>query len=328
MKIINNKIKLVKKKISLLIPIYNEVQNIEDIYSKSRSLFENKLIQYDYEILLLDNNSNDGSVDVCKKIISDNSKVSYYKLSRNFGFQANILMGYYNCTGDCAIAIDADGQDDPEIINKFVELWEEGNDVVYGIRGRREEGLIIYLCRKIFYRILNTFSQIEIPVDAGDFRLIDRNIINLLKQFKEKKVFLRGIIAYLGFKQIGIKYNRKKRKKGFSKFSVLSYFDFAEEGLISFTKAPLKIITYTGFVLFILSIIGIIIYLILFIKGAIVAPGFTSMILIMLLFFGLLIFFLGITAMYVGLILDEVKSRPSFILDETKSRPSFILDDK
>ena len=317
-----------KKKISLLIPIYNEVQNIEDIYLKSRLLFENKLKQYDYEILLLDNNSNDGSADVCKKIILDNSKVSYYKLSRNFGYQANILMGYYNCTGDCAIAIDADGQDDPEIINKFVELWEEGNDVVYGIRGKREEGLIIYFFRKVFYKILNTFSQIKIPVDAGDFRLIDRNIINLLKQFKEKRVFLRGVIAYLGFKQIGIKYDRKKRKKGLSKFSVLGYFDFAEEGLLSFTKTPLKIITYTGFALFILSIIGIIIYLIMFIRGAIVTPGFVSIILIILFFFGLLIFFLGITAMYVGQILDEVKSRPSFILDEAKSKPSFITDDK
>lgn len=309
-----------KKKISILFPIYNEVENINEIYLKTKSVFDNKLIQYDYEFLFLDNDSNDGSSDVCKKIISENPNVFYYKLSRNFGYQANILMGYYNCTGDCAITIDADGQDDPEIIEKFIDLWAKGNDVVYGIRSSREEGFIISLFRRLFYRILNKFSHIKIPIDAGDFRLINRNIIDLLKQFKEKKLFLRGVITYLGFRQIGVSYDRKKRKIGQSKFSIWDYFDFAEEGLLSFTKTPLKIITYTGFVIFVISILAIFIYLTMYFNGSIVTPGFMSIILIILFFFGLLTFFLGITALYVGQILDEVKNRPSFIMDDKEKK--------
>ena len=307
-----------KKKISLLIPIYNEVENIKNIYESIKLLFLNRLKNYDYEILFLDNASNDGSRDECLKIRKADENTLYLRQSRNFGYQSNILTGYHHCSGDSAICIDADGQDDPELLISLIEKWENGYDVVYGIRQDREENFLLKNTRKVFYRILNYFSDFDIPVDSGDFRLVNRKIIDLIKLTKENSLYLRGLISYFGYKQIGIKYKRKKRNLGKSKFNFTANFKLAEVGILSFSKFPLKFITIFGFVTFVLSLVGIIFYLSLFLMEDTVASGFTTLILVFLFFFGTTIFFLGITALYIGQILDEVKKRPRFIIDEKK----------
>jgi dolichol-phosphate mannosyltransferase len=225
-------------------------------------------------------------------------------------------MGYHNCSGDCAIVIDADGQDDPNLIELLIDKWEKGYDVVYGIRKDRDENFILKNIRKLFYRFLNWLSDINIPPDAGDFRLVNRKIIEKIKLIKERSIYLRGLMSYLGFKQIGIEYNRKKRNSGKSKFSLFKNYELAERGILSFTRIPLQLITLTGFLIFLFSIFGVFFYLWLYIFNGVVVPGFTSIILMLLFFFGLMIFFLGIIALYIGLILDEVKKRPRFIVDE------------
>ena len=306
-----------KKKISIIIPFFNEKENIPLILSKVKDLIKIES-NYDFELLLMDNNSNDGSAIVAKEEIKKFNGSKYIKLSRNFGYQANIKAGYDHCSGDAAVQLDADGEDDPKIISEFLRLWEQGYDVVYGIREKRQENFILSYIRNLFYFFLKKFSEIDIPSKAGDFRIIDRKVINYLKKFDEKNLYLRGLISFIGFKQKGIKYTRNKRVSGQSKISLFKYFNISLTAITSFTKTPLIIIFIIGLLTFILSLIMLIIYLILYVKGSIIEPGFTTIILIQLLFFGLLMFLIGILSIYLGFILDEVKKRPTYIIDDEK----------
>ncbi len=306
-----------KKKISIIIPFFNEKENIPLILSKVKDLIQIES-NYDFELLLMDNNSNDGSAIVAKEELKKFNGSKYIKLSRNFGYQANIKAGYDHCSGDAAVQLDADGEDDPKIISEFLRLWEQGFDVVYGIREKRQENFILSYIRNLFYFFLKKFSEIDIPSKAGDFRIIDRKVINYLKKFDEKNLYLRGLISFIGFKQKGIKYTRNKRVSGQSKISLFKYFNISLTAITSFTKTPLIIIFIIGLLTFILSLIMLIIYLILYVKGSIIEPGFTTIILIQLLFFGLLMFLIGILSIYLGFILDEVKKRPTYIIDDEK----------
>ncbi len=304
-----------KKKISIIIPFFNEKDNLPILLNEVKKLInsENK---YDFELLLMDNNSNDGSNEVAKNEIKNFKDSKYIKLSRNFGYQANIKAGYDNCTGDAAIQLDADGEDDPNIISKFLREWEDGFDVVYGVREKREEGILLTYFRNLFYSFLKKFSEINIPSKAGDFRLIDRKVINYLKKFDEKNLYIRGLVSFIGFKQKGINYNRKKRYSGSSKISLVKYFDISLSAITSFTKTPLIIIFTIGLITFLFSLLLLLIYFVLFLTGNISEPGFTTIILIQLFFFGLLMLIIGIVSIYVGYILDEVKKRPTYIIDD------------
>ena len=304
-----------KKKISIIIPFFNEKDNLPILLNEVKKLInsENK---YDFEILLMDNNSNDGSNEIAKNEIKNFKDSKYIKLSRNFGYQANIKAGYDNCTGDAAIQLDADGEDDPNIISKFLREWEDGFDVVYGVREKREEGILLTYFRNLFYSFLKKFSEINIPSKAGDFRLIDRKVINYLKKFDEKNLYIRGLVSFIGFKQKGINYERKKRYSGSSKISLVKYFDISLSAITSFTKTPLIIIFTIGLITFLLSLLLLLIYFVLFLTGNIIEPGFTTIILIQLFFFGLLMLIIGIVSIYVGYILDEVKKRPTYIIDD------------
>ncbi len=304
-----------KKKISIIIPFFNEKDNLPILLNEVKKLInsENK---YDFELLLMDNNSNDGSNEVAKNEIKNFKDSKYIKLSRNFGYQANIKAGYDNCTGDAAIQLDADGEDDPNIISKFLREWEDGFDVVYGVREKREEGILLTYFRNLFYSFLKKFSEINIPSKAGDFRLIDRKVINYLKKFDEKNLYIRGLVSFIGFKQKGINYKRKKRYSGSSKISLVKYFDISLSAITSFTKTPLIIIFTIGLITFLFSLLLLLIYFVLFLTGNISEPGFTTIILIQLFFFGLLMLIIGIVSIYVGYILDEVKKRPTYIIDD------------
>lgn len=302
-----------KKLISILIPFYNEKESLRDIVSEIKKIEKKIYKNYLFEIILLDNHSNDSSNEIGLSISSKDPSIKYFRLSRNFGYQANILSGYNICKGDAAIQIDADGQDDPSLIIKFISKWEEGYKVVYGIRKNRRENIFIKFIRKIFYRMLYYISEINIPIDAGDFRLIDRKVINHLKKFKERNLYLRGIFSYIGFEQIGIEYDRKSRKKGKSKFNLYSYFGLAFIAIISFSKKPLLFIFFSGFLLFSISLTLLIYYFLNYLSGNITEPGFPTIVLILLTFFGLTFLYLGIMSLYIAQIHDEVKKRPLYI---------------
>jgi polyisoprenyl-phosphate glycosyltransferase len=304
-----------KKLISIIIPFFNEKQNLPLILVEVKKLIEIEK-NYDFELLLMDNNSDDGSDVIAKEQLKNFKNSRYIKLSRNFGYQANIKAGYDYCTGDAAVQLDADGEDDPKIISEFIKEWESGYDVVYGIREKREENFVLSFLRNFFYLFLKKFSEIDIPEKAGDFRIIDKKVIDYLKKFDEKNLYLRGLISFIGFKQKGIKYSRKKRFSGESKISLLKYFDISISAITSFTKVPLIIIFFIGFLIFIGSIIMLLVYFILYFTGSITEPGFTTIILIQLLFFGLIMFLIGILSIYIGFILDEVKRRPTYIVDD------------
>jgi len=268
----------------------------------------------------MDNNSDDGSSSIAKNELKNFENSKYFKLSRNFGYQANIKAGYDKCTGDAAVQLDADGEDDPAIISKFIRQWEKGFEVVYGIREKRHEFFFLTFLRNFFYSFLRKFSEVDIPIKAGDFRIIDRKVINFLKKLDEKNLYLRGLISFIGFKQKGLNYERKKRFTGNSKISLFGYFDISLSAITSFTKTPLVLIFILGTITFIISIFLLLVYFILFLTGNITEPGFTTIILIQLFFFGLLMFLIGIVSIYVGYILDEVKKRPTYIIDENESQ--------
>jgi len=307
-----------KKKISIIIPFFNEKNNLPLILAEVSKLIKIEK-NYDFELLLMDNNSNDGSSDIAKNESKNFENFKYIKLSRNFGYQANIKAGYDKCTGDAAVQLDADGEDDPSIISKFIREWEKGFDVVYGIRDKRQENIFLTFLRNFFYFFLKKFSEVDIPYKAGDFRIIDRRVINFLKKFDEKNLYLRGLISFIGFKQKGLNYERNKRFAGNSKISLLKYFDISLSAITSFTKTPLFLIFILGVITFISSLTLLLIYFILFLSGNITEPGFTTIILIQLFFFGLLFFLIGVISIYVGYILDEVKKRPTYIIDENES---------
>ncbi len=308
-----------KKKISIIIPFYNEKENIPLILNelKSKVLISDK---YNFEIILMDNHSTDGSDKVAKSEMSKFEDIKYFRLSRNFGYQSNIKAGFDLCTGDAAVQLDADGEDDPALILEFLKLWEEGNDVVYGIRKKRKEFAALTYIRNLFYNFLNRFSEINLPEGAGDFRIIDRKLIDYLKKFDERNLYLRGLISHTGFKQIGFEYDRKKRLKGKSKISIIKYLEIALSAITSFTKAPLFIIFFLGIIIFSISLILMLAYLILFLLGKIDQPGFTTIILIQLFFSGLIMFVVSIISIYVGYILDEVKKRPTYIIEDEEKK--------
>lgn len=308
-----------KKKISIIIPFFNEKKNLPLILTEVRKLIEIEK-NYEFELLLMDNNSDDGSSSIAKNELKNFENSKYFKLSRNFGYQANIKAGYDKCTGDAAVQLDADGEDDPAIISKFIRQWEKGFEVVYGIREKRHEFFFLTFLRNFFYSFLRKFSEVDIPNKAGDFRIIDRKVINFLKKLDEKNLYLRGLISFIGFKQKGLNYERKKRFTGNSKISLFGYFDISLSAITSFTKTPLVLIFILGIITFIISIFLLLVYFILFLAGNITEPGFTTIILIQLFFFGLLMFLIGIVSIYVGYILDEVKKRPTYIIDENESQ--------
>ncbi len=297
------------KKISVIIPFYNEQDNIRRIYGELNSVTQ-LCPGYQFEILFMDNHSADSSPEIVKQIQATDPRVHYFRQSRNFGYQVNILSGYVNCTGDAAVQLDADGEDDPKHIIKFIEKWEEGNDVVYGIRKKRAEPFYLTLQRLIFYRLLRYLSEFEMPLDAGDFRLVDRRVIDALKGFQEVNPYIRGLLAYAGFRQVGIPYERRPRYAGKSKFSWFQASVMAWGAITAFSKKPLMIISWLGMSLCGLSFVASLLYLGLYLTHRIPVEGLTTIILVQLFFSGINLLCLGILASYIGRIFDEVKRRP------------------
>jgi polyisoprenyl-phosphate glycosyltransferase len=304
------------KLITISIPVFNEEKNIGPLLTRLRAVAASKP-EYRFEFLFTDNASSDGTFEQLAEEARRDGRIRVLRFTRNFGFQPSILANYLNARGAAAIQIDADLQDPPELIPEFLATWESGYRVVYGIRKARPENLLVTGARKLYYRILYRLSEVQVPVDAGDFRLIDRAIIEHLRAVKDNSPYLRGIIAQLGYPQIGIPYDRTERKAGKSKFGLTSLLRLAVDGISSQSSKPLEFITLFGFVLSFLSIAAAIFYLIwFFLAERVSSPGFTTLVILILLSTGMNAAFVGLLGEYIGRIFRNTREIPGPIIHQ------------
>ena len=312
------------KSISVIIPSYNEEENIKELYERIIKVLDEININ-DYEIIFIENGSSDKSLDLLKNINSLNNKVKIISFSRNFGYQNAILAGLEYSKKDHACILDGDLQDPPEIIKDLVLKADDGFDVVYGVRKKREATFFKKIGYKLFYFVYQKLSEISVPKEVGEFCLLNRKVINHLIKLREKNLFIRGLRSWVGFNQTGIEYNRMERNKGNAKFSLYGSFILGLDGIISFTLIPLRIALILGLIFFIISVIYILFVFVtklLVIFGykiplwLIMPKGLTIMNLIMVTFLSLIILILGIIGEYIGKIYTEVKDRPRYIVKE------------
>ena len=301
-----------KKKISAVIACYLDAKAKPEMHQRLKKTFQK--IHVNYEIIFVNDGSPDNTETILKKITKKDSKVIAVNHSRNFSSQMAFTSGMDIATGDAVVFLDGDLQDPPEIIEKFYEKWIEGYDVVYGVRAKREAPLWMAIAYKLFYRIFHKMSYIRIPLDAGDFGLIDKKVITVLKLFPERDRFLRGLRAWVGFKQTGIPYIRPERKYGKTTNNFLKNFQWATKGIFSFSYVPLQIITILSLVVFVITLLIIMMQIILIL----ITPGTVwgiSPLLIAVLFIGA-IQLLGISILgeYIAKIFEEVKQRPKYIV--------------
>ncbi|MGK0467690.1 MAG: glycosyltransferase involved in cell wall biosynthesis [Clostridium sp.] len=300
---------------SIIVPIYNEELVINEAYKRLKKVMN--LTEETYEIIFVNDGSRDRSFDMVKDICNKDKNIRLIRFSRNFGHQLAITAGMNKANGKAVIVIDADLQDPPEIMLKMIEKWKEGYEVVYGKRLSREgETFFKKITSKAFYRTLRVMTDVDIPVDTGDFRLIDRKVCEALKRVPERNRYVRGIISWLGFKQTGVEFEREERIAGETKYPLNKMVKFALDAIISFSYKPLKLASITGFSISIFSFLYlmIVVFKKIFINDAI--NGWTSIVALSLFFNGLVLIILGIIGEYIGRIYDEVKGRPLYIIDE------------
>jgi polyisoprenyl-phosphate glycosyltransferase len=303
-------------KITIVIPCYNEAENISntfDILSK-----EIKYHTDEYEIIFVDNGGDDGQLDIMVSVYEQaQNHVKIISLSRNFGYQMSMSAGLEYASGDAVIFFDADLQDPPFMIKNFIDKWKEGYDVVYGIRENRKAPYLLKFLYRIFYRVFKITSDINVPLDASEFGLMSKEVVNKIKQLPERVRFIRGLRAWVGFNQIGIKYNREERKKGKTKFKFFDSMVMAMDGILSFSTRILTLTTLLGVLTTIVSILLLIYILIWKLTSGEAIPGYTATIVTISFFSGIIIFMLGISGAFIERIFLEVKSRPKFIVKET-----------
>ena len=304
-----------KSLLSIVVPVYNESQSIDAFYKRTTQTVR-ELDSFCYEFVFVDDGSHDNSYSKLVELADSDPNVRIIKLSRNFGHQIAITAGMDAAVGDAVVVIDADLQDPPEAIRKFVGKWQEGYDVVYGIREKREgESKLKLLTAKYFYRILNSLTDIDIPADVGDFRLMSRRVVLQLKKIQERDRYIRGLVSWLGFRQTGIYYSRDKRYAGNTKFSYRKMLRFALDGITSFSTLPLKLATWLGYLA---SLLGFLYACSVVVQKAlgITVQGWATMMIAMLFLGGVQLIFLGVLGEYIGRIFRETKQRPIYIVEE------------
>lgn len=313
-----------RKLLSIVVPVFNEEENIGPFYQRVTNVLVGLKSHYDFEIIFTDNHSTDKTFEKLEHLTNIDCRVRVLRFSRNFGYQRSILTGYLVSRGDAAIQLDCDLQDPPELIAEFIRLWESGYAVVYGIRRSRKESRWIHGLRKIFYRLIDLLSEDSLPHDAGDFRLIDRRIIEELRKIDDAQPYIRGTIAALGFKQVGVPYDRAERVRGRSKFSLRDLIQLGLDGVLNHSIVPLRIATYTGLLVSALTSLGLVGYLIgRFMFGKQWPAGFATTTIMILFSLSLNALFLGIIGEYLGRIYQQVKKRPMTVI-EREINPTWI----
>lgn len=305
-----------KPLISLVVPVFNEEENIQVFYQAVRNVIDPLAAWYDFQFVFTDNHSTDETPQLISRLAQQDPRVRGYRFSRNFGYQRSILSAYLKTEGDAAIQLDCDLQDPPELIPVFLETWRAGSDVVYGIRKSRLESTRWTLARKGFYWLVDFLSEDPIPRDAGDFRLISRRVIEELRGLTETKPYLRGTIATMGFTQSGIPYARRARAIGSSKFSFYDNIMLALDGLVNQSVVLLRLATYVGVVVACLTVLAICGYLVAHFTTGFRAPaGFTTITVLILASLGINAMLLGIIGEYLGRMYMQMKNRSITIVE-------------
>ena len=305
------------KKISVVIPMYSEEEVAEECYNRTKDVLVS-LEKYDYEIIFVNDGSTDKTLEIVEKIASKNEKVKIISLSRNFGHQAAVTAGLKYTTGDAVVIMDADMQDPPEVIIEMIELWEKGNEVIYAKRKiRKGEKPFKLFTAKMFYKILNGLSDVEIPKDTGDFRLADKKVIEVINSLPEHNKFLRGLFSWVGFRQIPLEYERKERFAGKTKYPIKKMLKLASDGITSFSTKPLKLLGILGLVSILISFIILIYALASYIFNLNqLAAGWTSLMVTITFLGGMQLLSIWLISEYIGKIHDESKGRPEYIVDK------------
>ncbi len=310
---------------SVVIPVYNEEAVAEECYRRLSDVMQ-PLCEA-YELIFVDDGSRDHTNRILSAICEKDYHVRLVEFSRNFGHQAAVSAGIDLSCGQTVILIDADLQDPPEVIPDMIKKWKEGYDVVYGKRERRKgESLFKRGTAKLFYRFLASQTDVDIPLDTGDFRLMDRKVCDVLTNLTEKNRYVRGLVSFAGFRQTGISYVREERFAGETKYPLRKMLNFAMDATTSFSKKPLKIAGYIGFFISFASFIYLFVtvYLKLFTDRTV--SGWASTICVTLLLNGVILMILGIMGEYIGRIYDEVKNRPLYIIKQKKGFGKEVLD--
>lgn len=303
--------------LSVIIPCYNEELVVHETYERLSEIV--KKTELDYELIFINDGSFDKTFSILYELAQIDKSVKVINFSRNFGHQCAVTAGINNCNGDLAVIIDADLQDPPEVILDMLDIQKKENaNVVYGVRKKREgESWFKLITAKYFYRTLNKLSDVKFPIDTGDFRLIDRKIINEFNHLHEKNKYIRGLISWMGYKQVPCYYERKERFAGETKYPLKKMLKFATTGLLAFSKKPLKVAIWTGLASVIIGLIYalvILIFKILYPSSYVV--GWTSIIFIIIFFGGIQLLTIGILGEYIGNLFDEAKDRPEYIINE------------
>ncbi|MCL6477815.1 MAG: glycosyltransferase family 2 protein [Peptococcaceae bacterium] len=298
---------------TVVIPVYNEEAVISETYRRLTRVMES--VGEPYELLFVNDGSRDRTVEIIEGFAGSDRRVKLLDFSRNFGHQIAITAGMDYARGDAIVIIDADLQDPPELIPQMIEKWQEGYEVVYAKRSKRKgETLFKRWTASLFYRMLQVLTEVDIPLDTGDFRLIDRKVCAAMRGIREKNRFVRGLVSWVGFRQTAIEYVREERFAGETKYPLKKMLRFALDGITSFSHKPLKLAAYLGFVTSLASFVYLLVSLgqKLFTNSTV--AGWASLIACLLLLNGVILILLGILGEYVGRIYDETKNRPLYIL--------------
>ena len=301
--------------ISISVPVKNEVDNLPRLYERLLRLTLS-LRDYDFEFVFSDNASTDGTWEKIEILANSDSRIKALRFSKDIGFQKSILANYSATKGDLVMQLDADLQDPPEMLHEFLKKWHEGYKVVYGIRKERPENYILRKFRKLGYIVIDWLSETRIPQNAGDFRLLDRSVVNLLSLHRSGEPYIRGMIANMGFKQVGIEYTREKREAGESKFNLRKLIKLGIVAVFNHSAIPLRLATYLGVSILFLSMMYGLFIIYSWTQDINLPPGYTSMTLILLFGVGLISFLLGIIGEYIHRIYLMVSGEPKIIIQD------------
>lgn len=312
---------------TIIAPIFNEFEVLPKLFERVSQVMDQT--GKPWEIIMVDDGSTDGSTDLIRELASKDSRIRPVIFARNFGHQIAVTAGMDYSRGDAVVIIDSDLQDPPEVILELIEKWKEGYEVVYAVRAEREgETWFKTFTASIFYRLIYRITEVKIPMDTGDFRLMDRKVVNVMGKMREHHRFLRGMSAWVGFKQIGVEYKRAARFAGSTKYPLKKMLRLALTAITGFSYVPLQVATYMGFISAGIGIVAIPIVAIMRMVGSQYFFGQATTLIAVLFFGGVQLISLGILGEYIGRIYDEVKGRPLYIVSEAPNDQIIFLENE